>query len=242
MIQLTSMWEERSIEVASRLLRSDWMVNCILFLCLLVIPVVFVKIKARLYRNLGLGIFSRERSSMSASGVTTPDVRYTFLLVFHSCLMLAFVVYCCFSLFRPSSLLDVSPVFFLGGGALCFSLFFFVKWIIYALVNLLFFQKERVSAWMAAFVDIFICLGLFLFPLVLLVVFSDVSPQVSVLIAGGMLCLAKIMLFWKCFSIFFEKKYDFFHLILYFCALEILPDLILWKGIVFANYNLTLNI
>ena len=30
-------------------------------------------------------------------------------------------------------------------------------------------------------------------------------------------------------------------LILYFCALEILPDLILWRGIVIANNILVLN-
>jgi hypothetical protein len=29
------------------------------------------------------------------------------------------------------------------------------------------------------------------------------------------------------------------HLILYFCALEILPDLILWKGIELVSNNLT---
>ncbi|MBP3663762.1 MAG: DUF4271 domain-containing protein, partial [Tyzzerella sp.] len=49
-------------------------------------------------------------------------------------------------------------------------------------------------------------------------------------------------LFWKCFCNFFEKFYGALHLILYFCALEIMPDLILWKGIEMMNNNLILNL
>ena len=241
MIQMALMWGERSVEVASNLLRSDWMVNCILFLCLLVIPIVYVKSKDRLFKNLGLGALSRERTPM-VDGVTTSDVRYTFLLVFHSCLMSAFVAYYCFSQFIPSILLTLSPILLLGGTTICFLLFFLAKWVIYIFVNHVFFQKERILAWTITFVNVFVCLGLLLFPLVLLMVFSDVLARFMVLVVVGILFLAKFTLFWKCFSIFFEKKYGFFHLILYFCALEILPDLILWKGIVFANNNLILNI
>lgn len=241
MIQMASLWGVHVAEVASDLLRSDWMVTCILFLCLLVIPFVFVKSKERLFRNLGLGILPRDRSHMF-DGVTTSDVRYTFLLVFHSCLMLAFVAYYTFSQFMPSLLLEIAPILLLGGTALCFLLLFFIKWSVYALVNQVFFQKDENLAWMVSFVNVFIILGLLLFPVVLLMVFSGVLPQFMAVVVGGMLCLVKMVLFWKCFSIFFEKMYGCFHLILYFCAFEILPDLILWKGMEFANNNLILNI
>ena len=238
MILMNSMWGGHSTEMVSELFRSDWMVTCILFLCLLVIPVVFVRSKRRLYRDLGLGVWACERNDMS-DGVTMSDVRYTLLLTFHSCLMLAFVA--CL-LFVPFLSLKSSPALWLGGLVLCFLFSFFAKWIIYAFVNRIFFQKDRVLSWEVTFVNIFVCLGLLLFPLVLLMVFSDVSSQILVFLVIGILCLAKIVLFWKCFSIFFEKLYGCFHLILYFCALEILPDLILWKGMVFANNNLIINI
>ena len=234
MILMDSMWGGHSTEMVSELFRSDWMVTCLLFLCLLVIPVVFVRSKRRLFRELGLGIWSRERRDMS-DGVTMSDVRYTLLLTFHSCLMLAFVT--CL-LFMPSLLSEAFPVLWLGGAVLCFLFFFSAKWIVYASVNRIFFQKERFLSWEVAFVNVFVCMGLLLFPLVLLMVFSDVPSQILVFLVVGILCLAKFVLFWKCFSIFFEKLYGCFHLILYFCALEILPDLILWKGVVFANNNL----
>ncbi|MCF2576759.1 DUF4271 domain-containing protein, partial [Phocaeicola barnesiae] len=40
---------------------------------------------------------------------------------------------------------------------------------------------------------------------------------------------------------FFPHIHGSFHLILYFCALEIVPDLFLWKGIGFINNVLILK-
>lgn len=228
----------KSTEAVACLFRSDWVVTCVLFLCLLAIPVVFVRTKRRLCRDLGLDIWSRGRNDIS-DGVTMSDVRYTLLLIFHSCLMLAFVA--CL-LFVPSSLVDVSPSLWLGGMLLCFLLFFIVKWIVYLSVNSVFFQKDGILSWKVAFVNVFICLGILLFPLILLVVFSNLPSRSLMFLIVGILFLAKFVLFWKCFSIFFKKIHGVFHLILYFCALEILPDLILWKGMVLANNNLILNI
>ena len=68
------------------------------------------------------------------------------------------------------------------------------------------------------------------------------SIGISLFFMAFAIILAKILLFWKCFNNFFNKIHGFFHLILYFCALEILPDLILWKGIMISCNKLILNI
>ena len=80
-----------------------------------------------------------------------------------------------------------------------------------------------------------------LFPIVLLIVYFDLSPQIAPYFIGFVIIIAKILLFYKCFSNFFNKFHGAFHLILYFCALEILPDFVLWKGIILANNILVLN-
>ena len=51
----------------------------------------------------------------------------------------------------------------------------------------------------------------------------------------------KILLFYKCIRNFFSYLHGFLHLILYFCTLEIIPDLLLWKGIEYVNKVLILN-
>ena len=96
--------------------------------------------------------------------------------------------------------------------------------------------------WNAAFFHLQIGLGLALLPVFLLAVYFDISSQLSFGMMGILLVFAKIALFWKCFSNFFEKIYGVLHLILYFCALEILPDLIWWKGMEWMNNFLILNL
>ncbi len=49
------------------------------------------------------------------------------------------------------------------------------------------------------------------------------------------------MFSYKCIRNFFPHIHGSFHLILYFCALEIVPDLFLWKGIGFINNVLILK-
>ena len=95
---------------------------------------------------------------------------------------------------------------------------------------------------MTAFFNLYIWLGILILPLLLVVIYFDISSQAALFLLAFPLVLTKICLFWKCFSNFFEKIYGSFHLILYFCALEIQPDLILWKGMEFISNNLILNL
>ena len=105
-----------------------------------------------------------------------------------------------------------------------------------------FFHKVKNSAWTTSFFNLFIWLGIILLPLVLLLVYLDISSPINLYLLGIVVIIAKISLFWKSFSNFFEKIHGAFHLILYFCALEILPDFVLWKGIELVSNNLILKL
>ena len=96
--------------------------------------------------------------------------------------------------------------------------------------------------WLNTYFNVMIWLGLLLLPLVLLVVYFALSLQTAFYFIVVIIIFAKIALFYKCFVNFFGKIYGLVHLILYFCALEILPDLIVWKGIEILSNNLILNI
>ncbi len=47
--------------------------------------------------------------------------------------------------------------------------------------------------------------------------------------------ISKILLLYKCVRRFFNCFHGVLHLIVYFCALEMMPDLFLWKGIGLIN-------
>ena len=127
----------------------------------------------------------------------------------------------------------------------CYSLmtvlYCIAKRYIYRFINWIFFQKVKNSLWITSFFNIFIWLGIWMLPVILVTVYFDISSQISLYMIGFLIIFAKLSLFWICFSNFFEKIHGVFHLILYFCALEILPDLLFWKGIELVNNNLILN-
>lgn len=223
------------------LLHADWMVTTLLFICILLTTVAFTKEKKYLLNRLKSSIASRERSSMFDEATTT-DVRYTFLLVLHTCILLGLCIYHYYTQEMPALLEKTVHVYLLGGAILLVFFLFNIKCALYGFINWTFFQKVKNSAWITSFFNLFIWLGILLLPIILVIIYFDISSQISLYLIGFLIIFAKISLFWKCFSNFFEKIHGAFHLILYFCALEILPDLIFWKGIELLNNNLILNL
>lgn len=223
------------------LLHTDWMITTILFLCILFAILALSKEKKYLLQQLKFSISNRERSSMFDE-ITTSDIHYKFLLIFHSCILLGFCIYYYYINNMPDIFMRIPRGWLLGGGTLGVGVFLLLKYFLYSFINWVFFQKERNSLWITSFFNLFIWLGVLLLPVILVIVYFDISSHLSIYIVGILVIFAKITLFWICFSNFFEKIHGAFHLILYFCALEILPDLLLWKGIELVSNNLILNL
>ena len=221
-------------------LRSDWMVTGILFLCFVLVSYVLSHGKRHLQQQFKKIRFTRERGSLFDDSTAT-DIRHTLALILQTCILSGFCVYDYFSDHDPVLFASVSHSLLLTV-YIGFSLFYVIsKWLIYNFVNWIFFNKTRNVIWLESYFNVLIGVGFFLFPLVLLVVYFNLSPQVAPYFVGGVIVIAKILLFYKCFTNFFNKIYGTFHLILYFCALEILPDLVLWQGILLANNLLILK-
>ena len=223
------------------LLRTDWMVTSTLFLCILLVSFIVSRGKKHLMQELKRFVQNRERYSMFDE-VTAADARHTFLLVCHTCVMLGLCAYRYFSETVPHLFDKMSHLLLLGGLVLGFAFYVVWKWIAYNFVNWVFFQKARNILWITSFFHLYIWMGILLLPLVLVTVYFDISSQTALNMVGFLFVFTKILQFWKCFNNFFEKIYGTFHLILYFCALEIIPDLILWKGMEMISSNLTLNL
>ncbi|MEG2156804.1 MAG: DUF4271 domain-containing protein [Bacteroidaceae bacterium] len=119
--------------------------------------------------------------------------------------------------------------------------YFTVKVSLYSCINWVFFEKKKCKQWISSYFLIILGIGISLFPIALLVVYFDLSlpsVQISVIIV---LIIANTLLFHKCYNIFFNYPYGYLHLILYFCTLEILPLLMLWRAMVYANKCLMVN-
>ena len=123
-----------------------------------------------------------------------------------------------------------------------FTAYLISKWIIYSFINWIFFDKEKNKLWIESVFNIIAAMGLILFPTVLYIIFLDSEFHFSGKIILTIIFISKILLFYKCFRYFFRNFHGVLHLILYFCTLEIIPDLFLWKGIELINSILILKI
>lgn len=216
------------------LLRSDGMVTSVLFLSLILVAYVLSHGKKLLTNQLKTFVTNRERGSIFDEA-TSGEIGHTFFLLAHSCMVWGMFIYYYYSRSMSELFQMYSHGWLLSGYIGGVAALFILKCLTYLLVNWVFFEKNRNSIWMSSYYNITIWQGFLLLPVVLLVVYVDLSFQFSVVLACIVFLLIKLLLFFKCFSNFYENFHGAFHLILYFCTLEILPDILLWKVVGLIN-------
>ena len=220
-------------ETLPYLLRSDWVITGILFLCLILTSFSFSRGKVYLLQQMKSFFTTRERASLF-DDTTATDLRFSIVLILQTCMLLSLYLYDYFALnisqlFHTTSRILILSTFILG-----IITFLLMKWLLFYIVNQTFFNKTQNSLWMNAYWNIIIWMGFLILPIIMLVVYFDISTQNSLFMMVGVSVCMKILLFYRCFRNFFNKLYGTLHFILYFCALEILPDIMLWKGIQFS--------
>ena len=105
-----------------------------------------------------------------------------------------------------------------------------------------FFDKNKTNIWLESYSALIYYVGFALFPFVLFLVYFDLSLTNLVIIGSIILIFTKILIFYKWIKLFFDKISSLFLLILYFCALEIMPYLLLYQGLRELNNILVIKI
>ena len=101
--------------------------------------------------------------------------------------------------------------------------YFLLKWLLYMFLGWTFFDKNRTNMWLESYSSLIYYVGFALFPFVLFLVYFDLSFINLIIIGSIILIFTKILMFYKWIKLFFHQFGDLFLLILYFCALEIVP-------------------
>lgn len=97
------------------------------------------------------------------------------------------------------------------------------------------FDKNKTNIWLESYSALIYYVGFALFPFVLFLVYFDLSLTNLVIIGSIILIFTKILMFYKWIKLFFHQFSGLFLLILYFCALEIVPCLLLYQGMIQMN-------
>lgn len=230
-----SVWRDRIAgESQPYLLRNDD--GVIGALLLLFISCLIIAVYAKRYLgNTIKHFFEKKRHNTIFEDSDDAQMRGRSLLVLQAAVALGILLFNHFHADALSSLERIPTLILLGANiAICYILLL-GKIFIYNSVNRTLFSPEQRRSWHEGHVLILMCAGLLLMPVAILSLYSqiDVNTQLRFVILIGVFC--EILLFYKTFRTFFNNGLGYLHLILYFCALEITPYLILWSISTYSN-------
>lgn len=186
-------------------------------------------------------LLNRERTSIFASS-TAADMRYMLLLLVQPCVLGGVYIFNCCVQQSPALVEHVEPLHLLGFYVGASLLYLFAKWVLYSLLGWIFFDTGRSTLWMESYSTLLYYIGFAMFPLVLAAVYFDVSLSFTLIAGVVLLAFAKILMLYKWIKLFCNNLYGCFLLILYFCALEIVPCPILYRVLMELNEYLLIKI
>ena len=220
--------------------KNDSFVTGILILCFLLITFTLSRISEFLLRQTKQ-FFSTQKSEQSITE-TGSEIKFQFLFLFITCLLYGLLYYFYTTHFIANTFILSSEYILLAifGGTILG--YFAIRIVLYSIVNNIFFNNKKNLHFLGSQLLISSLEGVALFPLVLLVAYFQFSLQNAIYYAVTILILAKILTFYKSYSIFFNQKGGFLQIFLYFCALEMIPLMMLWSGLLVITENLKVNI
>ena len=214
--------------------RTDDAIALTLLACFFLSSIALARGKKFLSQQVKDFVLRRERTSIFDSS-TAADVRYLLVLVLQTCVLSGITFLNYFHDTCPALMDHVSSLLLLGIYVGFCLAYFLLKWLLYMFLGWTFFDKNKTNIWLESYSALIYYVGFALFPFVLFLVYFDLSLTNLVIIGSIILIFTKILMFYKWIKLFFHQFSGLFLLILYFCALEIVPCLLLYQGMIQMN-------
>ena len=215
-------------------------ITILLLCCFFISAYVLSRSRKFLVQLMKDFLLNRERTSIFAA-TTAADMRYMLLLILQTCVLGAVCTFNYLIDVRPELGERIPPYILLGVYLAIALLYLFWKWVTYSFLGWIFFDGNRTSLWMESYSTLLYYLGFALFPFALFLVYFDLSLLATVIIGLFLMFFTKILMFYKWIKLFCNNLYGVLLLILYFCALEIIPCFIVYRGVLQVNDYLIIN-
>lgn len=119
--------------------------------------------------------------------------------------------------------------------------YYLLKFLLYGVVDTTFFGGKKNLQYIHSFLFLTSLAGVLLFPLVLLVVYFNVTVQTATVYTAILFVFVKMLQGYKAYIIFFRSFGGVLQLFLYFCTLEVMPVLMLFGAIELTGMYLKVN-
>jgi hypothetical protein len=222
-------------------IRNDDVITGLLLGCFLFMLIAYSRLHHFILRQVKSFFYVPRSENVTVVTETSGEFRFQFFMVALTCLLWALLAFFYTQdrvahTFVLESEYQLIAIFF-G----CFIVYFLLKGLLYPLTNLIFFDRKKNEQWMKAMLFLSAVEGVSLFPLVMLQSYFDISVQSAIIYTAVVLILVKILTIYKGFVIFFRQNGAVLQIILYFCALEIVPILALAGFLVMIVDYLKIN-
>ena len=220
--------------------QNDSFITGILIICFLLITFVLSRISGFLLRQTK-HIFSSQNNEHALTE-TGSEIKFQFLFMFITCLLYALLYFIYTTHIIANTFIFSSEYILLVIYGITILAYMLIRMLLYTIINITFSTNKKNLQFQRSILLITSLEGVALFPLVLLVAYFQFSLQNAIFYTATIVILAKILTFYKSFTIFFYQKGGFLQIILYFCALEMIPLMMLWSGLLVITENLKINI
>jgi hypothetical protein len=218
---------------------NDNIITCLLLFCFVVTMMAFSFSRNLIVRNIKNFFYIPKTGTTQKT--TTSEVQALFFFVCQTALLLSLLYFFYVKTYVADTFILSDEYLFIGIIFLIIIGYFCTKQILYTWVNLTFSDGKKNRQWHYTFLFLTAMEGGLLFPSVLLLTYFDAAPQTIINYFIIILILVKILAFYKCYVIFFRQNRLFLQIILYFCALEIIPMIALWGGLELMTNALKIN-
>ena len=167
---------------------------------------------------------------------TAYEVRFQIFLIVQTSLLLSILYYFFAHGSGRGGLESESQLSVIGCFFGIFMGYFLIKNLLYKLVNWVFFDRKNNGQWRHTQIFLYALEGVLLFPMILLQVYFSLSLHAALIYTLIVMLFIKMLAFYKSYTIFFKRMGASLQIILYFCALELMPLMVLW-GILFITDN-----
>ena len=219
--------------------RTDTLLSALLLLSFAILIVSVAQSKHFILRHIRNIFYTPYNDSDITE--TAVEVRFQIYLVLLSCGLLSISIFLYINRYVADTFVFDSSLTIMAILFGVFATYHLAKIALYQIVNSLFFGMKMSRLWTKTYLFINASEGMLLFPVTLLLVYFNLSAVKSLHLFGFILFFAKILTFYKAYSIFFKQKGGFLQSFLYFCTLEIVPLLNLAGGLLILIDKLIFN-
>lgn len=172
---------------------------------------------------------------------TVGDARSAGILIIQTVIFSGIMFFSYFVHTNHQLVLHFSPYLLLALYAAACFVYFCFKWTTYSFLGWIFASKTQTALCVQAYSTLICLMGFVLYPIVLFVVFAHLSANYLFIISLYLIVFAKILILYKWIKLFSQNFFRYLLLILYFCALEIIPCYLFYQSMIQMNNMLIKN-